>query len=46
MFINSGIAFECKQSDFEEDLQHTRKYIINEIIQGRILNGEPPDLNY
>lgn len=44
----TGIPFEKsdRDRDFEAWIEKYRKDEIEKIIQGRILNGEPPDLNY
>lgn len=45
---DAGIPFENDSYDekFEDFMKETRQNIIDRIIEGRVLNGEPPDLNF
>ncbi len=46
MHINASIPFENEFEDFKGHLQRLRDAFANQIIEGRLLNGEPGDLNF
>ncbi|MEI8202200.1 MAG: hypothetical protein WCH34_04260 [Bacteroidota bacterium] len=46
MHINASIPFENEFDDFKGQLQSLRTTFANQIIEGRLLNGEPGDLNF
>ncbi|MEI8203301.1 MAG: hypothetical protein WCH34_09835, partial [Bacteroidota bacterium] len=46
MYINSGIPFESDNHRSDEFNKTIREKMIDNIIRARVLNGEPPDLNY